>query len=161
METGALLSDDRVYRYALWRRWNEDLGMVAFIGLNPSTADETEDDPTIRRCIGFAKDWGYGGIYMLNLFAFRATDPKAIKKSGAPIGPDNGEHLIRYCRKSEQIIAAWGTHGEYLDRGAVVKAVLASCFQRLWCLGETKAGHPRHPLYLAKSTEREYFAGVP
>ena len=82
MNTGAIFSSDRIFRYILWRTWNEQNGHLMVIGLNPSTADETQDDPTIRRCVGFARQWGYGGLYMLNLFAYRATDPSELMKAG-------------------------------------------------------------------------------
>lgn len=85
MKKSAILSDDRKYRYSLSRVWDESKNKVMFIGLNPSTADETEDDPTIRRCINFAKSWGYVGLEMTNLFAFRATAPKDMKNTKEPI----------------------------------------------------------------------------
>src|SRR4051794_1235729 len=96
METGpAVLSDDRVYRYSLSRTWSPTKGAVTFIGLNPSTADENELDPTLRRIVGFAHAWGYGTFHMANLFAFRATDPVAMRAAPEPVGPDNDEHLLR------------------------------------------------------------------
>jgi hypothetical protein len=127
--SGAVFSECRTYRYMLWRRWKEDKQvtgfgpdaiefdspshMVAFIGLNPSTADETQDDPTIRRCIGFAKSWGFRGMMMLNLFAFRATDPKDMKAAADPIGPDNDRHIRVASSILPQTICCWGTHGAF------------------------------------------------
>ncbi len=94
-----VFSSNRVYRYVLWREWNQLLSApfryAMFIGLNPSTADETKNDPTVRKCIGFAKRWGYDGLCMTNLFAFRATDPGAMLKDLAPIGPDNDDWLVK------------------------------------------------------------------
>lgn len=144
---GAKFSSCRAYRYSLWRTWGpivNDSQVVVFIGLNPSTADETTDDPTIRRCIGFAKRWGYGGIVMTNLFAFRATDPKAMKAAAAPVGPMNDSVLIEEADKAGLVVAAWGTHGTHNRRAEAVRSFLKG----LHHLGLTKDGHPRHPLYL-------------
>ncbi len=146
----AIFSDDRKYRYTLWRSWSEEPvpfgGYAMFIGLNPSTADETEDDPTIRRCIGFAKSWGYGGLCMCNLFAFRATEPSEMKKIEHPLGSQNDKYLVSSARGSGVVVAAWGNSGDHLDRN---KAVI-SLIPDLHYLRLTKAGHPAHPLYLPK-----------
>jgi len=143
---GATLSGDRVYRYALTRQWG-DGERVAFIGLNPSTADATTDDPTIRRCIGFARDWGYDGLVMLNLFAFRATDPAVMMAAADPVGPENDATIMEYVDSTAVIVAAWGAHGDYRKRGASVRAMIPD----LRCLKLTKNGHPGHPLYLPKT----------
>lgn len=145
--TWAKFSPCRTWRYALYRGWdyfNILRGNVAFIGLNPSTADETKDDPTVRRCVNYAKVWGYGGMLMLNIFAFRATDPKEMKASLDPIGPENEKFLRLYHELAALTVACWGTHGAYLSRGAEVVNML----DHLACFGITKAGHPKHPLYL-------------
>lgn len=154
----ANFSDCRTWRYTLLRSWAKTRfgGKVCFIGLNPSTADETIDDPTIRRCVGFAKSWGYDAIQMINLFAFRATKPKDMKAAVDPIGPRNDEwikYMISHC---DLVVAAWGTHGSFMDRN---KKVIELAGERLHCLGKTKAGHPKHPLYLSKETELEFFNG--
>ncbi len=146
MEKGAIFSPCRTWRYVLWRVWDDTLPKVAFIGLNPSTADETQDDPTIRRCIGYARAWGYGGIRMLNLFAFRATDPKDLKAAPEPIGPENNWRLILWCESAQLRVAAWGAHGAYKSRGAEVRSMLWKL--NLHHLGLTKDGNPKHPLYL-------------
>jgi hypothetical protein len=157
---GASFTPCRTWRYALWRRWNDsrvedidgtDLGpdyhrMVAFIGLNPSTADETQDDPTIRRCISFAKDWGFDGMAMLNLFAFRATEPAVMKAAADPVGPDNDECLRRAVRLFAMTVAAWGTHGVHQNRDYAIRGFISPA--QLYVLGLTKDGHPKHPLYL-------------
>ena len=106
IKSDAVLSEDRVYRYALWRIWNEDRPLVMFVGLNPSTADETNDDPTLRRCMGFAESWGYGGVIMANIFAYRATDPKIMKQTEAPIGPENDEWLRKLSNVSDLKLCA-------------------------------------------------------
>lgn len=144
---GAIFSDDRKYRYVLWRTWDA-LGMndkrVMFICLNPSTADEKEDDPTVRRCIGFAKSWGYGGLYMCNLFAFRATEPIEMMKAEDPIGPDNDSWLDDITRETSLIVAGWGEYGTFLDRGKEVLQFI----HNVHYLKLNKSGQPAHPLYL-------------
>ena len=153
-DSRAVFSEDRVYRYELWRRWGGG-DVVVFIGLNPSTADESMNDPTIRRCIGFAKDWGYGGLCMLNLFAFRATDPAVMKAADDPVGPQNDETLMRIAGafrttgEHPLVIAAWGVHGEHDARARKVMEWLPN----LSCLGLTKDGHPKHPLYLKRDVK--------
>jgi hypothetical protein len=150
-----LFSPCRTYRYSLWREWDMFNRMfVVFIGLNPSTADESKDDPTIRRCIGFAKEWGFGALCMLNLFAFRATDPKDMMSAGDPIGPENDGILRSICRESGKIIAAWGVHGSFLGRDKEVSKLIPM----MWCLGTTKDGFPRHPLYVKKDQKLELWS---
>src|SRR3989304_2617282 len=151
MTQGAQLSADRLYRYALWRTWDEGDGHAMFIGLNPSTADETVDDPTIRRCIGFARSMGYGGIYMLNLCAYRSTDPRALERVDDPIGPENLQFIEKYAKAAGRVIAAWGNHG--WSRGWETMRLLCSLGVDVWCLGQTKRGHPKHPLYLRADTQ--------
>ncbi len=153
-ERGAEFSECRTWRYALWRLWSREPA-VMFIGLNPSTADETQDDPTIRRCINFAKDWGYGGIYMLNLFAFRATNPKDMRDSTDPIGPGNNEALSYYRSKCGLIVAAWGADKHIKKRGSFV---IENCIgRRVECLDFTKDKHPKHPLYVRGDVTRKLF----
>jgi len=142
--SNAIFSKDRVYRYALWRIWDDLLPKLLFIGLNPSTADETNDDPTMRRCIRFSKDLGYGGFIMGNIFAYRSTDPHKLKKINNPVGNKNNYWLKKLNDEAGMTIAAWGTHGKYLDRGIKVKSLITN----LYCLRITKDGYPSHPLYL-------------
>lgn len=144
MQRGAEFSPCRLYRYALWRIWDPAAGTVNFIGLNPSTADEQVDDPTIRRCIGFARDWGYGGLVMTNLSAFRATKPAVMKTAAEPVGRDNDSWLMRVAAEARVVVAAWGNDGAYLGRDHQVRRLMPS----LHCLDLTKRGRPRHPLYL-------------
>lgn len=143
VERTARLSPCRAYRYELWRRWS-DGPFCMFIGLNPSTADETDDDPTIRRCVGFAKAWGYGALCMTNLFAFRATEPHDMKKAPDPIGPDNDRTVESLAEQAGVVIAAWGADGVFLKRDTYAKLFV----DRLHYLRLTKNGHPGHPLYL-------------
>ena len=150
-DKGAEFSEDRRYRYALWRMWGGPAcDVLAFIGLNPSTADENIDDPTIRRCMGFARLIGCQGIFMLNLFGYRSTDPKALTQVDDPVGPANDSAIRRFCgRPFVWTVAAWGAGGALQGRD---KAVLGMV-DEVYCLGLTKAGQPRHPLYVKGDTE--------
>lgn len=151
MDRGATFSDCRAYRYVLWRIWSEDSPYLNVIGLNPSTADETVDDPTIRRCIGFARDWGFGGLVMTNLFAFRSTDPKGLTTVADPVGPKN-DGFLDYWAASGTPLAAWGAHPLAQQRAADVMRFIGDF--EVECLGLTKGGAPRHPLYVPKVTQR-------
>lgn len=140
------------YRYELTRRLAKGEGTVAFVMLNPSTADAYEEDPTIRRCLGFAHRWGYRDVRILNIFALRSTDPQGLRHCIDPVGPLNDEYLREYCtaKKADRVIVAWGTHGAYLERGARALAILRDvrgAHPGLCALTWTKGGHPGHPLY--------------
>lgn len=155
IERKTILSENRVYRYTLWRDWsdlfrNSETGnkFAMFIGLNPSTADETLDDPTIRRCVGFAKRWGYGALCMTNLFAYRTKDPRAMKKVTAPVGEENNDWLLRVAGEAGIIIAAWGVHGTFLNRDTSVRLLLAEHKEKMRVLRFTNGAHPEHPLYV-------------
>lgn len=151
--SGAVLSECRTYRYSLWRRWSDDEGrLCCFIGLNPSTADETEDDPTIRRCVGFAKRFGCVGLVMANLFAFRATHPEDMLAAIDPAGPENDQALKQIAAVCHPVICAWGVHGNRGYRDFRTKSMLRP-LATLYHLGLTKGGHPKHPLYLKSDTE--------
>lgn len=128
-----------------------------FIGLNPSTADETLDDPTIRRCVGFAQDWGYGALCMTNLFAWRATQPNDMKRESNPVGQDNDSWLLKLSSKAGIVIAAWGTHGCHMHRDLTVKQLLGNVGVKLHHLGLSKDGFPKHPLYLPKTSKPTLF----
>jgi hypothetical protein len=144
----AIFSKDRKYRYTLYREWRSDLPVLMLIGLNPSTADEIQNDPTIRRCIDFAKSWGFGRIIMTNLFAIRGTDPKILKEVVDPIGMENDSYLVEMAQKTQLVIGAWGTLGTFMKRSAAVKALIPN----IKCLGVTQNHQPKHPLYLKKDT---------
>lgn len=154
----AELSPCRQYRYSLTRQWSSKRPTCLFIGLNPSTADELTDDPTIRRCIGFAHTWGYGKLVMANLFAFRATDPSTLLRVPEPIGPDNDRFLLSLCADAAMTIAAWGANGACVYRSGHVLNLLSDAGVKLYCLGKTKDGAPKHPLYLPKTTKPVPFA---
>jgi hypothetical protein len=144
--SSAKYSPCRKYRYTLKRVWNKNKPLAAFIGLNPSTATEIKNDPTVNRCMNYANDWGYGGIIMLNIFAYRATDPKEMKAVEEPVGKHTDFWLQVMAQEAALTLACWGTHGEHLARGKQVLALV----DNLKCLGTTKHGHPKHPLYLKK-----------
>ncbi len=139
----AVFSPCRRWRYELWRQWSSD-PFCMFIGLNPSTADENLDDPTVRRCIRYARDWGYGALCMTNIFAWRDTDPKKMKAQADPIGKENNHTLSYRAGQAGIVIAAWGTHGAHLGRHDAVRELLP----QLHALKITKDGFPNHPLYL-------------
>ena len=143
----AEISDCKKYRYALWRHWGEGKSYAMFIGLNPSTADDKIDDPTIRRCMAYAKAWGYDGLCMTNLFAYRATLPDKMKRSRDPVGPETDKWLKKMAKKAGVVVAAWGVHGQFMQRDQEVKAMI----QPLHHLRLTKRGYPGHPLYLPKT----------
>ena len=142
----ATFSDCRKYRYALSRTWNGKKKTILFIGLNPSTANEKIDDPTIRRCINYAQNWGYGSLLMVNLFAYRATMPSELKNVKNPIGNDNDLQIIELSKKADIAVAAWGNEGTLLNRDKEVKKILPN----LMCLKINKSGQPSHPLYQKK-----------
>lgn len=150
LRCGASFDETGHYRYALWRIW-DDRPIINFIGLNPSTADLTMDDPTIRRCIGFARTWGMGGIIMTNAFAFRSTDPEMLEFVDDPIGTGNDITLLEAAQQAERVVLAWGNYGEYRDRGKAVLNLLAPVDGKLSCFGYTKVRQPKHPLYLSKN----------
>jgi hypothetical protein len=147
MTGGAIFSRCQRYRYALWRNWSGHIDAPAyalFVALNPSTADATHDDPTIRRCIGYARAWGYDGVYVVNLFAYRATDPRVLLAQPDPVGGRNDHYLRKLARGAHIVVAAWGTRGTHLGRDKCVRTMLP----QLQCLRLTRDGHPAHPLYL-------------
>ncbi len=135
------------YRYSLDREWHGGEGIVLFIGLNPSTADHRQDDPTIRRCVGFARSWGFKGMEIVNLFAYKATLPTDLKRAADPVGPDN-DHWIKEAHKRANLtVACWGNDGEFQQRATAVCGQLDD----LHCLHMNKTRHPAHPLYLKAS----------
>lgn len=147
----AEFSDCETYRYALTRVWDEQARKVMFVMLNPSTADEMRNDPTVERCERRARVLGYGGFRVTNIFAFRATDPKDMRRDLDPDGPENNAALLAGAEWADDIIAAWGVHGEHRERGPQVARLLEATKVPLFHLGLTKAGHPRHPLYVSYS----------
>jgi hypothetical protein len=147
VERWAVIDDTEQYRYALTRIWEPDKPRICFVMLNPSTADGYTDDPTIRKCIGFARQWDYGSLAVVNLYAFRATDPKDLWKASFPVGPENDTFIKQAVRQSLAIVAAWGASARDEQRVAQVRRLLGDAN----CLGKTKSGAPRHPLYVSYS----------
>lgn len=151
LESSAEISSDGLYRYWLSRRISMGERTVLFVGLNPSTADALQDDPTIRRCVGFAQSWGFDWLFMGNLYAYRSTDPKPLKDLvTCPIGPKNEETLRWLTGRADRVIAAWGA--EPLNPDAKILAAHILSLPRTRCLGVNKDGSPKHPLYLSAST---------
>lgn len=151
--SGAVSSPCRKYRNVLWRQRECGVGTVAFIGLNPSTADESLDDPTIRRCLGFAWDWGYSKLVVVNLFAWRSTIPQALKDVADPVGVANDEFTIEQSNSADLIVAAWGNMGVVANRGSAVVHLLRDARLSVKCLGKTAKGQPRHPLYVQRDSQ--------
>lgn len=150
---GAVFDPTLRYRYLLTRRWDApSAALASFILLNPSTADEHRDDPTIRRCIRFAQSWGFGGLDILNLYAFRATRPADLFAQPEPVGRDTDRWIARSCRGADLVVLGWGAHAARGDRARRVLTLIAPLHPRPRCLGTTAQGHPRHPLYLRAST---------
>ena len=151
MQRGAVFDLARLYRYSLWRGWSTNHPQITFIMLNPSTADDQCDDPTVRRCIGFAQAWEFGSLEVVNLFAYRAICPFELSRVADPIGAENDHFLLQAIKRSACTVAAWGVHGRLLGRSQQVLYLLGS-HPDIHCLGFTKDGHPRHPLYLKGDT---------
>ncbi|MBD8591207.1 DUF1643 domain-containing protein [Peribacillus simplex] len=151
IQMDAIIDETGEYRYSLFRGWDRDLPRMVFIMLNPSTANHYEDDPTIRRCISFAKLWGYGSFEVVNLFAYRATNPKELSSCKDPIGKDNDKFIIDALKRADLAVAAWGTKGKLYNRNIEVLSYLTNF--DLFYLSLTKEGHPKHPLYI-KSDEK-------
>ena len=148
-ESEALYSDCDRYRYALTRIWQAQGKRLLIVMLNPSKATERHNDPTIERCERRARALGYGGVRVCNLFAWRETDPRALKRATTPVGPECDAVLSDAAIWSDDILCGWGVHGAHMDRGAQVARQLAATGKPLLNLGLSKAGHPRHPLYIA------------
>jgi hypothetical protein len=154
----AVFSDDEAYRYIL-ARGDVNAKTVNWVLLNPSTATEDINDPTITRCIKYAERWGYGGVFITNIFALRSTDPKNLYNSTDPVGTFNDTY-IRWCAgQSELIVAGWGSHGKLRGRGGEVARLLHNVRKRPKCLKMTKAGHPGHPLYLKANLRPQPWQG--
>lgn len=147
MQKSAIISDCGHYRYQLKRVWDDTKPWVLFICLNPSTADHVDDDNTSRVCTNYAKRWGYGGMVIANLFAYRSTDPSKLYKVTDPVGPENDKHLKRLSRQAVETVCAWSDDGGYLQRDKKVLRLLTTPK----CLAILKSGRPGHPLYKSKN----------
>jgi len=143
----AEISECGIYRYRISRIWNMDAPHVLFVLLNPSTADAIVDDPTLGRCMSFAREWGYGGLIIVNLFAARSANPKMLKEVKDPVGPENDKWIKEEAEKASLIVLGWGNHGSLRNRDKKVLPWL----KEARCLAVTKQGQPSHPLYLSKT----------
>lgn len=158
IERSAVLSPDREYRYHLIRTWNTARHAAVFIMLNPSTADGTRDDPTIRRLITFARDWGCGSLSVVNLFAFRTPYPDRLYEMADPIGPDNDMWIRRaITADGSMVVCAWGAARGAQARAKQVADMARGLTSSVYCLGRTKDRSPRHPLYVARGTDLEAY----
>ena len=144
----ATFSRCRNYRYCLSRSWDKGSGSVLFIGLNPSTANHYQDDPTIRRCVGFARNWGFSAMEIVNLFAFRSPYPKDLYQQGDPIGPANNRWISSAIKRNDMTLACWGNNGDFLDRANFI----LSRYPGLNALKLTASKQPTHPLYMKADT---------
>lgn len=151
----AVYSPCERYRYELTRVWKSDAQRISFVMLNPSTATETQNDPTVERCERRARALGYGAFRVTNIFAWRDTDPRAMRAAPNPIGPHNDTAIICACSWADMVLAAWGNHGAHLGRGAQVRSLLAASGAPITHLGLTAAGHPKHPLYISYAQQPE------
>lgn len=154
MKRRAKISKCTRYRYALWREWDAGKPQVLFVMLNPSTADHRLDDATIKQCIRFAKKWRCGRLAVVNLFAYRTSQPERLKRAEAPIGRDNARWIRKLSVQSDLIVAAWGNNGVFRKRDKRVTAMLVSPK----CLGLTNQDAPIHPLYLPLNVRLRNFA---
>lgn len=145
----AKYSDCERYRYVLTRVWNDKIGRVMFIGLNPSTANEIKNDPTVTRMVNFSKKWGFGSITVCNIFAFRSTFPKHMKNEKDPVGLQNDELIKKELKNVKLVVAAWGNHGKFLNRNKEVLKYLKNFYH----FGFTKLNEPRHVLYLRNNAD--------
>ncbi len=187
-DRSAVISPCQRYRYRLTRQVGPGSRAAAFIMLNPSTADYARDDPTVRKCVAFARLWQCGELIVVNLFAYRATDPKAMLRAEDPVGPENMGHVEWAALQANgssggeprtgaardfsrgpggsspgeppgPVVCAWGAHGFHLDQDMKIMALLRALGVRPMCLGVTDGGHPKHPLYIGRDIELEPYKG--
>ncbi|MGR3562503.1 MAG: DUF1643 domain-containing protein [Heliomarina sp.] len=154
----AVYSDCERYRYSLTRVWDPAGDKALFVMLNPSTATEVQNDPTVERCERRARTLGFGAFRVTNIFAWRDTDPRLMRAAADPVGPENDAAILEGAAWADRIIAAWGTHGAHLARGPEVERLLRQTGMPLFNLGLTKEGHPKHPLYIGYSKQPEPWA---
>ena len=159
--SGATFDRTCRYRYNLWRSWDKKLPAMAFLMLNPSKADAVSNDQTISTCLAIARRLGYGGVEVVNLFAYCATQPTELMAARHPVGKANDEYIVDAIASADTVLLAWGNHGALKSRSDQVLQLIDVGSNKLFCLGKTKKGHPRHPLYLPSSTPLvPFFTGV-
>jgi hypothetical protein len=145
--SGAVI--DGPYRYSLWREWDPQCPRLLWVLLNPSTADASSDDPTLRRRLAFTHSWSFGSLEMVNLYAWRSSTPRELARIENPVGDENDRYIREAAMRAAKIVVAWGAHRTLHGRDS---AVITQFCQPLWCLGTTREGHPRHPLYTKGNT---------
>ena len=151
----AIYSDSEKHRYVLNRVWDVEGKCMLFVGLNPSTATEVANDPTVARVINYAKRENFGSAVVCNIFSYRATLPSDMRLFQDPIGKENDKHILEESEKADIILLGWGNHASFLDRGKSVLKLLQPYREKLYCLGFTKSLEPKHPLYLRKDAKFE------
>lgn len=144
INSDAVFSKDRIHRYALIREWDLKKPSLMIVSLNPSTADEKRNDPTIQRCIGFARKWGFGKLFVTNLFSFRATSPKDLFNSKNPVRDKNDYWIRKLSKKADKTVLAYGNHGKFKNRHEEILKIIKNPY----CIKKSKMGMPMHPLYL-------------
>lgn len=147
-DSGAVV--DGSYRYSLWREWDSDRPCLLWVLLNPSNADASKDDPTLRRCLAFSRSWSFGSLEIVNLYAWRSSVPQALVSAENPVGDHNDRYIQEAAQRAAKVVVAWGAYKPLRGRDRAVIALLA---QPLWCLGTTRDGHPHHPLYIKGDTD--------
>ncbi|MCH8279026.1 MAG: DUF1643 domain-containing protein [Proteobacteria bacterium] len=155
LECGAVISDCGQYRYLLRRTWDHDRMRALFVMLNPSTADASINDPTIRSCARLCRSWDYGSFEVINLFGWRATKPKELARAANPVGPDNDRIANAAIGRCDVVIAAWGANAMADKRADAMRGLIESNKPAVFCLGKTKHGYPKHPLYIKTGTPLE------
>ena len=148
-KTGAVFSPCKTYRYRLWRTWDASRKSIVFLMLNPSIADENQNDPTVERCQRRAMTMGFGGLQVVNIFGLVSTDPQGLYTCDDPVGPENNEAILEAVKDAGMVVCAWGTHGEHVNRAREVVELLKSAGVSPQCLGQNADGSPKHPLYVS------------
>lgn len=152
LETAAVISDDQKYRYLLRRVWDYDRIRALFVMLNPSTADASVDDPTIKSCVRLCKDNNFGSLEVANVFGYRATDPAFLLEADDPVGPDNDKIIEAAVSRCDLIVVAWGAHETAKKRVDRVLGMLYASRPAIFCFGRSKGKQPKHPLYIKSGT---------
>ena len=157
IERTAIFDRTEQYRYQLGRRWQPNGSTVTFIMLNPSTADASQDDPTLRACMQFAQRWDYAALSVVNLFGYRTPHPKVLKQAADPIGAENDAYVLRAVEKAEAVVLGWGNYGGFLGRDRAILNLLTPYQKKLHYLERNKSGQPRHPLYIRRESPLRSF----
>ncbi len=157
IERTAIFDSTGHYRYRLGRRWRSGDRKIAFVMLNPSRADATYDDPTLRACIQFAQRWRFAALSVVNLFGYRTPHPSELKQAQDPVGPDNDTHVLKAVIEVEKVVVAWGNEGKLLERDRAMLSLLTRYQHKLYCLQRNRSGQPRHPLYVPRSLPLQKF----